>query len=162
MVTQVIHGDITMRQYIDIAKLKAKAWPNYTLYEHMKWIVENTKDNHVHNMLYENNELHAYCCTMDVQTEIDGKATTMIGLGNLCSGNSRGAGALLMKQLIGKTNIPLLSFCNYEMVSYYKNFGWQFIHRSKLDMPNIDTQNIRVMVYNLGEFETLKYLGGKF
>jgi hypothetical protein len=151
------HSKIEVDTLIQIVKLKQSAWPKYSIYEHMKWITENLKPDDLHCYL---DDFSAYLNLINIDIELDGIKQSAVGFGNLCSGLNRGSGALLMKQVIAKQTLPMLSFCNYDLVSYYKHFGWEFIHRSRCEFT-IDLIDLRVMYYG-SRFNKIKYTGNKF
>ena len=150
------HSELDVDDLVRIVKLKQQAWPKYSIYEHLKWISENLKPDDLHCWV---EDFSAYCNMFNIEIELDGVKQNALGLGNLCSGNNMGAGALLMKQVMNDPVYPLLSFCNYDMVSYYKHFGWEFIHRSRCEFT-IDLTDLRVMYYG-PQFNKIKYTGNK-
>lgn len=155
MVT-VKHRDLSVDDLVMIVKLKQSAWPKYSTYEHMKWITENLKPDDQHCYL---DDFSAYLNLINIEIELDGIKQCAIGFGNLCSGNNRGSGALLMKQAMVQQVLPMLSFCNYDLVSYYRHFGWEFVHRSRCEFT-IDLTDLRVMYYG-PQFNKIKYTGNK-
>jgi len=159
----VENKDLTIGDFINICDLKAEAWPKYSFRDHTEWMLKNIPFDAVHCMLYANRTLESYLNLYNIQIAVDGVIKQAYGFGNLCSRNNQGLGAYLMKKvLISMKDSPALSFCNYDMVSYYRNFGWKFIHRSKCEFPNIDLDSLRVMAYNVPEFNVLTYNGNKF
>lgn len=153
------HKDITHNQILAIADVKSKVWDKYTFGEHITWINENIKTNDYHVFL---KNMEAYLNIINCKAEIDGRVNDLYGFGNLCAAHNGWAyGSMLMRKALLHFEGKFLSFCNIEYVNYYKHFDWQFAHKSKLDFPNIDLDQIYVMTYGF-EFETLKYTGGKF
>lgn len=155
------HKDITITELMDIARTKQVAWPKYSFDSHLNWMDKVLTPDTWHYMYYVDGVLEAYLNIFNIDVEIDGLPAQINGFGNLCAlHNGRAYGSLLMKKSLNRIN-NALSFCIYDKVSYYRSFGWEFVHRSMVEMPNVDTEQLRIMTYNM-KFLKLKYLGEKF
>jgi hypothetical protein len=159
MITTTKNKDINIFGLNYIANLKHKAWPAYSVPQHLAWMVENLKDEDIHLLYYVDNVLQAYMNVFKIEVLIDGVKKEISGTGNLCSNSSNGYGFLLMKNTIQKGQ--WMGFCKAHLIEYYKYMGWVFPEKSKLIMPNVDLENYHCMVYGF-DFTILKYTGNKF
>ena len=121
---EIKHKDSCYCKLIEIARLKNKAWPKYSVGDHLLWMYENLKEKDIHILYYLDNVLCAYMNYICVKVKIDGKNEEITGVGNLCSLADNFAGFQLMKDCM--RDKKYIGFCKDELLSYYDYLGWKY------------------------------------
>jgi len=145
MVKIVKHKNLDDNLLSQIVALKQLAW-NYNIESHLKWIHENIKENDIHFLLYDNEELVAYMNLVEVHVNQNENEIPFWGIGNVCSKyKGIGDGKKLMNEVntfLTNSSLFGLLFCKKHLVEFYKKFDWKLI-------PNLyPKDDIFTMVYN--------------
>ena len=158
MVTFVSHREVNYWQLIEIAKLKSLSW-KYSIDSQIEWIEKNTNPWDIH-LLIDN---VAYCHLTPVILHIDNELKIGLGIGSVCTLEpGKGYGQRLMNEInqyLG--NKPGLLFCRERVVKFYEKYNWQVVDKSKLLML-INDDIFTTMIYNVKEYESIKYEGRLF
>lgn len=149
----ILNKDLTLSQLHEIAVFKQKAWPEYSVKDHMIWIIENLTSDTAH-ILKRDIELIAYANVFPVNVKIDGINKTIKGIGNLCS-IGKGQGIMLNREIVSSGGY-YIGFCKKHLIHVYQYLGWHFPESSKVNIPNIDHDVYHVHTFNL-EYQTLEY-----
>lgn len=155
--TITLHRELSMKGLFEIAKMKQIAWPAYSLDQHIEWL-NNMDEETIHYRLYINGNLETYCTTQNIDVEIDGNKQTILGIGNLCSRPMNFYGIYIFKEILKEGNI-YMGFCLDKLLNYHLYLG--FKETKSVDMPLIDLEKYKVVIYGLENYNLIKYTGKK-
>lgn len=159
------HKDISHDFLLEISKIKS-AFGSYGVESQIKWINSNLKDNDIHFLLYDHNELIAYLNLVTITISVDNRFVDCYGIGNVCSNEKgKGNGRKLMIELnnyLVNFNFIGLLFCKINLVEFYSRFDWMLLDRSNLEF-SFDNGTIETMIFNCNQkFDVLVYKGNAF
>ncbi|WP_321317226.1 GNAT family N-acetyltransferase [Labilibaculum sp.] len=159
----VKHQDVSDDEVLRICNIKS-AFGAYSIESQEEWMDNHLKNNDIHFLLYENNELIAYLNLIDIHISINSELINAYGIGNVCSKiNGRGYGKKLLLELnnflLSNNKIAYL-FCKDSLVDFYKKYNWILL---KNDNSKIIQNDIKSMLFNFsGEIDCLEYRGDLF
>lgn len=142
-------SQINKEELEKIVDLKKIHW-NYTIKEHLNWIKLNVKDNDIHVLMFEKEELKSYLNLINIEVRIDYKTKLFFGIGNVCSKEKeKGYGSLLLKEVnnyLVKENKTGILLCKDSLVLFYLKNDWKL-----LDKPLVkaDFNLLNTMVFNM-------------
>lgn len=125
------HGDLSIREVLDIIEIKSIAWP-YDVDSQFRWIIRNLLTDDLHFLLRDQNSgaIVAYLNLVEVEAEIErGKITKCWGLGNVCARQKgRGSGRELLEHLncyIESSGKPGILLCKENVLGFYSKMNWE-------------------------------------
>ena len=125
------HGQLSPRQYVDIANLKDQHWP-HGVSSQINWIQKNFEENDIHIILYRKGQAVAYASLNRITCTVDGKEEKLLGLGGVCvdkNSQKQGLGQKILEQ-VNRTIAPEtgLLLCHKELTGFYGRCGWETVH----------------------------------
>lgn len=144
----VRHGDLSIREALDIIEIKSIAWP-YDADSQFQWMIRNLRENDLHFLLRddESNQIEAYLNLVELEAEFEkGNKRTCWGLGNVCA-RERGKGKgreimLLLNKYIKTNNFYAILLCKDKLIDFYSKVGW-----TELKNESGMSSEIRVMQF---------------
>ncbi|WP_445720475.1 hypothetical protein, partial [Flavobacterium sp.] len=146
----IIHKDITENELLNVIKIKSKVWP-YSLDNQLIWIKENIKDDDIHVLLSdENNIFKAYLNLIEIVLEFNKELISGFGIGNVCAlEKGKGWGKKLMKLTNSYLEINKkmgLLFCKSNLIKFYTDSNWELVPKKKIKISYYN--ETYVMVFN--------------
>lgn len=159
----VRHGDLSIREALEIIEIKSIAWP-YDADSQFQWMIRNLRENDLHFLLRndESNQIIAYLNFVEVEAEFeDHNKRTCWGLGNVCA-RERGKGKgreimLLLNEYINNNNFYAILLCKDNLIEFYSRVGW-----TELKNESGMSSEIRVMQYGHNLNEELLWVSRAF
>ena len=160
MELQIIkHSDILFRDVLRAIAVKSVAWP-HPMESQLKWIIDNMKPEDIHVFLTDEGEDVAYMTLSPVKGILNGRETTFLGIGCVCSAvKGTGYGNRLMQEVnsyLRNNNSQGLLFCREGVTKFYQKNNWQIVASDKVRIEKIHG-DVFVMVYNTQPVESLQY-----
>lgn len=150
------HSDASSLDLDRVIALKQVAWP-YLKDSQMQWMQNNLHPNDIHVFLQKEGQDVAYLNIAWVRVRINGVDTTCAGLGNVCSRiTGVGYGKLLITRLMGVLMGGGILFCKDTLVEFYRKCNWELVNPPVGTLPKT-LEGVNIMVYNVGNVETIEY-----
>lgn len=144
----VRHGDLSIKEALDIIEIKSIAWP-YDADSQFQWMIRNLQENDLHFLLHDNKDgkLLAYLNLVELEAVFeDNRKRSCWGLGNVCAretGKGKGREIMLsLNDFINDNNLTALLLCKDTLIDFYKKVGWEELE-NKTDL----TSDIHVMQF---------------
>ena len=165
MELQIIkHKDILFRDVFRTIAVKSVAWP-HPIESQLKWIVDNMSPEDMHVFLTDEGKDVAYMTLSPVKGILNGKDTSFLGIGCVCSAvKGMGYGNRLMQEVnsyLEKNNTKGLLFCRDGVIKFYQKNNWQLIPRENVISEHINN-DVLTMVYNCEDVKSLEYTDREF
>lgn len=132
---QVIrHGDLSIKDVLEIIEIKSIAWP-YDADSQFRWMIKNLQANDLHFLLRDEttNKIIAYLNLVSVKADfgIENNSVACWGVGNVCTRyKGKGYGRVIMshvnKYLLASNCLGLL-LCKEPLVGFYSKMGWMIL-----------------------------------
>lgn len=129
----VRHGNLSIKEALDIIEIKSIAWP-YDADSQFQWMIRNLQENDLHFLLRDdkNGEISAYLNLVELEAYFeDNLKVPCWGLGNVCvreKGKGRGQEImLLLNDYIKNNNLTALLLCRDKLIGFYTRVGWEEI-----------------------------------
>lgn len=159
----VQHGDLSIREALDIIEIKSIAWP-YDADSQFQWMIRNLRENDLHFLLRDeaSNQIVAYLNLVEVEAEFEeGNKITCWGLGNVCA-REKGKGKgreimLLLNDYIKTNNLYATLLCKEKLLGFYRKVGWM-----ELKNESGMSSDIYVMQFGNNMYEKLLWVGRVF
>jgi Acetyltransferase (GNAT) domain len=160
-IKNIEHKLLKSKDLTAICEIKSFAW-SYNIESQKLWISQNLKDNDIHFLLFDSDELVAYMNLVKVEVIIDSVYVPIYGIGNVCSKiKGRGYGGILMTKIgeyLNENQLIGLLFCKNLLKDFYLRYDWILIDKIKVDISYEATTDFNVMSYNLHtSFNKLQY-----
>lgn len=150
----VRHGDLSIREALDIIDIKSIAWP-YDADSQFQWMIRNLRENDLHFLLRddESNKIIAYLNLVEVEAEFEeGNKIACWGLGNVCArekGNGKGREIMMsLNDYIKNNNLYAILLCKEKLLEFYRKVGW-----TELKNETGMSSDIYVMQFGNNKFE---------
>ena len=165
MELQIIkHSVILFSDVLRAISVKSVAWP-HPIESQVKWIIDNMNPEDMHVFLTEEGKDVAYMTLSPVKGILNGKESTFLGIGCVCSAvNGMGYGNLLMQEVncyLEKNNFKGLLFCREGVIKFYQKNNWQVIPRDRIKSEDLH-DDVFTMVFNCEEVRSLEYTDREF
>lgn len=158
------HQDILFRDILCAISIKTIAWP-YSIESQVKWIIDNMQPEDMHVFLTEDGKDVAYMTLSPVTGNLNGKETSFLGIGCVCSAvKGLGYGNRLMQEVncyLEKNNTKGLLFCREGVIKFYQKNNWKLIPQKKVKSEHL-LNDVFTMVYNCEDVEYLEYADREF
>lgn len=136
------HKEVTEDEVDSLIRLKQQYW-KYDWKSQLCWLKENLLPEDIHIFVRSKGRLFAYLNLVNIQTEIDSKVYTMIGIGNVCvrrENKHTGMGLILMAQanaLIRELKLDGVLLCKRELTTFYELSGWEKMNVQEVIIKDI-------------------------
>ena len=127
------HGDLTIREVLDIIEIKSIAWP-YEIGSQFQWMIDNLRENDLHFLLRDKDggQVVAYLNLVEIFADLGyGHPIKCWGLGNVCTRErGKGIGKELMHRLnnfIDMSGIPAILLCRKKNLGFYLKMEWNLL-----------------------------------
>lgn len=134
------HGDLSIREVLDIIEIKSTAWP-FDADSQFRWMIKNLQANDLHFLLREedNDRIIAYLNLVGLEATLGANENSVAcwGLGNVCARDKkRGYGRMIMchvnSYILNSDRIGLL-LCKEPLIEFYLKMGWKLLP-SQIDL----------------------------
>lgn len=145
------HSDISHEDLLRIINIKNVAWP-HPIESQLKWISDNQGKDDFHVILNDGLKDYAYMDLCPVDAFVDGKRTSFMGIGNVCTvikGQGYGGKLItLVNKYLDDNELRGLLFCMAPVAKFYLHFNWHIIPSDLITIECKEHNDVCVMTYN--------------